>query len=481
MNSADSKLLNDIRDLAEDIRRAEEPIIVLTHYDGDGLCAGAATLRYLYKLGKYALIRSTHTLNNIILEEFFELHAKTYIIQDMGSGDLNQIYNIWMSKGTSGSKLYVIDHHKILAGEVLSRILENESIRILNPELYGLDGGKIGCTSILTSLIGYYGLNEEDVYMLEIGLIGSTSDMQLQNEVYSINKHLLDLAVKRDVVEVRDEFIFFTNRKLPIFKAIVWNLVPYIPGFSGRDDVGLNIVRKAGIRIRRRDGSFMTVEDLNDEERERLLGIILQYVSSLGIQGIKSDDFITRTYILKLEDNPYLKTTVDFSNLVSACGRMDREAIGIVLAAGARGEVLEEALKIFEERRRILSKYLEYAESNIRVLDGLIAVIDFRGLEFNVKFSGTISTIFSRALPYLDKIIIVLAEDPIDKSIKISARAPKELVSKGFNLAIVMKKLADLLGGRGGGHNVAAGASIPIERSNEIIDHLVNIIKSRLK
>ena len=206
--------------------------------------------------------------------------------------------------------------------------------------------------------------------------------------------------------------------------------------------------------------------------------MILQYISSIGISDIKANDLIVERYVLNLEEDSQLKTSVDFANLLNSTGRLGKEYLGILLAAGVRDDILDEAKKLHEERRRILANYLELADRIIRVKDGLIGVIDFRGKDFNPRFGGTISSIYSRSMEYQDKIIIVLSEDEKGK-VKISARAPRELVEKGFNLAEVMKELAKKFNGRGGGHNIAAGATL--ENRKDLVDEIVKIVKEYVR
>jgi RecJ-like exonuclease len=67
-----------------------------------------------------------------------------------------------------------------------------------------------------------------------------------------------------------------------------------------------------------------------------------------------------------------------------------------------------------------------------------------------------------------------------DGEIKASARATEELVEKGLNLSLAMKKAASALNGIGGGHNIAAGATIPKGKEEEFLNLLEKEIKTQL-
>ena len=67
-----------------------------------------------------------------------------------------------------------------------------------------------------------------------------------------------------------------------------------------------------------------------------------------------------------------------------------------------------------------------------------------------------------------------------DGEIKVSARATQELVERGLNLSLAMKKAAIAFDGMGGGHNIAAGATIPKGKEEEFLNLLEQEIKTQL-
>ena len=64
--------------------------------------------------------------------------------------------------------------------------------------------------------------------------------------------------------------------------------------------------------------------------------------------------------------------------------------------------------------------------------------------------------------------------------IKASIRATEQLVEKGLNLSTAIKKAATTFKGIGGGHNIAAGATIPKGKEEEFLDVLEKEIKNQL-
>jgi RecJ-like exonuclease len=64
---------------------------------------------------------------------------------------------------------------------------------------------------------------------------------------------------------------------------------------------------------------------------------------------------------------------------------------------------------------------------------------------------------------------------------KVSSRGTQELVSKGMDLSIAMREVAEKVGGVGGGHNIAAGATIPSDRKDEFLERLDALVGSQLR
>ena len=64
--------------------------------------------------------------------------------------------------------------------------------------------------------------------------------------------------------------------------------------------------------------------------------------------------------------------------------------------------------------------------------------------------------------------------------VKASSRGTQELVSRGMDLSVAIRRAAERVGGIGGGHNIAAGATIPADRKDEFLDALDGIVGEQL-
>jgi RecJ-like exonuclease len=68
-----------------------------------------------------------------------------------------------------------------------------------------------------------------------------------------------------------------------------------------------------------------------------------------------------------------------------------------------------------------------------------------------------------------------------DDTIKVSARGLESLVEKGIHMGKVMQEAAELVEGAGGGHDVAAGAYIPLGREEDFLSAVDVIIRRYLQ
>ena len=75
----------------------------------------------------------------------------------------------------------------------------------------------------------------------------------------------------------------------------------------------------------------------------------------------------------------------------------------------------------------------------------------------------------------------VITED--GKNLKISARATRELVKDGLNLSQVMREVSTILGegSVGGGHDIAAGATIPINKKQTFLKLAEQIVRKQIE
>jgi RecJ-like exonuclease len=161
---------------------------------------------------------------------------------------------------------------------------------------------------------------------------------------------------------------------------------------------------------------------------------------------------------------------------------MDRPSLGIAICMGDRGAALEEANKVLEDYRKNINKYLGWVMEKPERMKEFENIYVVYGENFiNEKIIGTISSILSAGLPNIQKPLIAYANVEKEGAAKFSARTNDMTVQKGVNLGEVMRVASEKCGGKGGGHNIAAGAQVPIDQIDNFVKLVNDLVGKQLR
>ena len=115
------------------------------------------------------------------------------------------------------------------------------------------------------------------------------------------------------------------------------------------------------------------------------------------------------------------------------------------------------------------------AEGNGR--SKLVELLGDRRKDFiDEKVISPIASIYATSVVNSKKPLVAFAIIPNEGAVKISARGSRFLIEQGLNLGDILHVAAESFSGRGGGHDIAAGAQVPsehIESFLELVDKLV--------
>jgi RecJ-like exonuclease len=150
---------------------------------------------------------------------------------------------------------------------------------------------------------------------------------------------------------------------------------------------------------------------------------------------------------------------------------------------GDRSAALEEANFVLEEYRRTVTKYLNWLmEPNTNRIEELSNIYIVRGEgTISEKVIGTISSILSTNLAKPEKPILAYSKVPEENLAKVSARTMDFMVRKGLNLGEILRVAAEKFSGKGGGHNIAAGAQVPIQDLESFLRFVDELVKEQLE
>jgi RecJ-like exonuclease len=244
---------------------------------------------------------------------------------------------------------------------------------------------------------------------------------------------------------------------------------PFLPGLSGEEDKALDFLSSLNIPLKQ-DDRWRALRDLTREERERLCTALANHLLSKKLH-LEIANLIGNIYIL-CQEEPWtpMRDAREYAVLLNSAGRMDRPSLGIAVCMGDRKAALEEANKALEDYRKSINKYLAWVWEKPERLRELQNIYVINGEDYiSEKIIGTVSSILVGSLPNLEKPLIAYAAVPAENLAKISGRTTDIAVRKGINLGDIMRLAAEPLGGKGGGHNIAAGGQVPIDKTEEFI------------
>lgn len=444
--------------------RTQKSVHVVSHIDADGLTSAGIICTALKRAGIEYSTRFVKQLDEKALDKLANENHNLVIFTDLGSGMCEPLK-------TRGIRAVVSDHHRP-QGE-----LEFPDLH-LNPHLFGANGAYelsgSGTTYLLASALG----KNQD--LADLAIVGAVGDMQhlKMGQLTGINREILKEGAREGVLSYRKDLTLFGKQTRPIFKLLQYSSDPYLPGLTGDEDACIEFLQERGLRFSQEERWRRWIE-LNPSEKQKLVSGLIQYCLSLGLSTYKIERLVGEVYeLLKEREGTEMRDASEFSTLLNATARYDHAEIGLAVCMGNREEAYEAARKLLAEHRQNLVNGLIYVKEK-----GVIELENLQyfdaGSEIKETIVGIIAGMSSTIVPNRNLPIIAFANS--EEGIKVSARATQDLIRKGINLSEAMEKVSAEVGGAGGGHDIAAGATIPKGNQEEFIQKLDLFIGKQLK
>lgn len=440
---------------SEEIRRKKD-LLVVSHVDADGLTASAIVCTALERLARDYKPLFFKQLDASALNQVADQGADLVIFTDLGSGMVGEICSL-------GLDAVIADHHKLA--------LHNEAkpVAHINPHLVGADGATqlsgSGTSFLLARALAKDDGQNDDLSSLAIvGAVGDLQDMA-SGRLLGMNREILDIGSKAGAVSFARDLKLFGRQTRPVFKMLEYSQDPYIPGLSGDEDACIAFLKEVGVRLG--GERWRRWVDLTQEEKGRTVSAIIRKGLRSGVSNIKLERLIGEVYTLLMEqEGTELRDASEYSTLLNATARYGHAEVGLAVCMGNRDKALDEArlllnshrlnlvngLKLVKEQGITPLKSIQYFDAGDAILDTIVGIV--AGMCFQTA---------DRSRP-----ILAFAKTQ-DGNLKVSARGTQDLVRSGLDLADAMSRAAQAVGGVGGGHNVAAGATIPPEAKQEFL------------
>jgi single-stranded-DNA-specific exonuclease len=441
-------------------------IKIVSHNDADGVAAGGILSQVVRRLGTQFKTTCEKRVDERMMEALAAERPRLVIFSDMGSGYLDVF-----KEHLSMSDIIVLDHH-------LPVDVESPNIIHVNPLLHGLDGAREISGAGISYLFAK-AVDGENVNLSPLGVVGALADQQDKGEKKSLlglNRLIEADAKEAGLLETNVDLIFYGYETRPIARACAYTTTPFIPGLSGREDRCLALLKEAGIEPKR-EGRWRALRDLSEEEKRSLFSALSKHMIYEGCDAEAVHDLIGTIYTLKGEEawTP-MRDGREYASLLNACARMGRPSLGLCICLGDRNEAMREAEGVLDDYRRKIGEYLDWVREGDRIEEkGSIYTLRAHS-DIDERIVGVVASILlSTGMLKNQKPIVAWAQAE-EGLIKVSARATEPMAKKGIDLGEVMMKAAEAFDGRGGGHDIAAGAFLPEEGERgfmEMVDGLV--------
>ncbi len=447
-------------------------IHVFSHLDADGISAAGVIGKALLRLDARFRIRITQWVDEKIIGEIVADKPDLVIMTDFGSGYLDLL-----NEKIPYVKVVILDHHQVTCTSQNSNFIQ------VNPHLNGMDGA----TDVSGSGVAYFAaraMDSRNVDLSIVALVGALGDMQDrydQRKLGGLNSLIVEDALNANLLVIEKDLMFFGRETRPIHRTLASTTTPFLPGISGEEDKSIEFLSHLNIPLKEGD-KFRALRDLTADERKRLCSALADHLLSKGMHyGIAG--LIGNIYVLNSESpGTALRDAREFAVLLNSTGRMDRASLGIAICMGDRTAALEEANRVLEDYRKSINKYLFWVMEKPERLKELENIYVVNGEDFvNEKIIGTISSILISSLPNIEKPLIAYAQVPNEGVVKFSSRTTDMAVHKGINLGEVMRLSSEKYEGKGGGHNIAAGAQVALDKVEDFIKLANELLGRQLK
>jgi RecJ-like exonuclease len=447
---------------AELIKKSDEALVV-SHIDADGLTAAGIMCTALHRLHKPYDKIFLKKLDEAAINKIADTsRGKLIIFTDLGSGALSSIKD-------HGIKAVVTDHHRP----------EPTGYEYhMNPHLYGLNGStEISGAGVAFLLALKLGDNMDLSSLAIVGAVGDLQDMRT-HALVGVNRQILELATANGYISFEKDIKLFGRQTRPIYKLLQYSSDPFIPGLSGSEDACIAFIENAGVAVK--TDTWRKWIDLSQQEKTTLTSKLFQYCLSCGMPAHKIQRLVGEVYtLLKEKPGTEMRDASEYSTLLNATARYDYADTGLKVCMGDRGEAFNYARDLLEAHRHNLVNGL-----NLVADRGVCRLENLQYFNAGDQIRETIVGIIagmSSSLDCVSRDVPVIGLARSEGGIKVSARGNHDLILRGLNLAEALSESASVVGGVGGGHDIAAGATVPEGKEEEFLAILDKKIGEQLK
>lgn len=403
---------------------------VVAHHDADGIAAASILFQALTRRGAAVQVSAVSRVSDDLRADLADEEAVVFC--DLGSQAL--------AGPSAKTEVIHLDHHP-LAGELPGFMV--------NPWLDGLDGTEAVSSAGLAYLVARRLAPCGD--LAGIAVAGTLSDRQ---PMAGLNREILDEGVRAGSVRVERGPRIPGDSWTPVRDALIHLTEPWtdIAGDGRAVDGFLDSLSMDGSR---------GLRELPPDGTEAL---------GRGLDGLRRSlepsPLVGEVYTLP---RGAVGEALLLGGVMNSAGYSEEPSVGMALACGDS-----------RQRERGLALWRRFQEGLIRALRALrpeesrlLRVV--RAPERSL--GGALASVAARCFP-ADRVLLVLHEG--SEGVKVSARALRPLRERGIDLGEALGRAALQVGGVGGGHPVASGATLPPGTSEKFLQSVEEIVGGQL-
>ena len=455
-----------MREGSEFIESKPSKVLIVTHFDTDGLASASILTTALKDKGLKTRLIVKQNLDDDFIKELSESEEEHIILTDIGATKEDELADL-------NKKIIILDHHKPSRSDknILSRSDKNISLKHLNPFLEGLEEQN----TISGSGVTYFftlGMSTENKKLAYLAVLGALGDTQEKNGFKELNDMILQHAVLQKTIVVEKQLKLFGLNSRPLNKVLEYSTDLMIPGVTNNPEGVERLLKELNIKTYHNNYSRKYF-NLWPDEKERLTKKILELKKDLPEKEI-----MVSHYTLVNERKRSFKDLKEYATIINACGRLGDYETALKAMAGDYG-AQDKAINNLRYYKRLIRDALQEVDSlrtqnDSRYFhDKQLVIID---LENKIMYSiaGIIASILARNKIYERGTVICTLADETPDTIKISLRIGGDSPDK--NLQDILQKILEPMGLSSGGHKNAAGTIIPKNKKDLFIDRLKEFV-----
>jgi RecJ-like exonuclease len=369
------------------------------------------------------------------------------IFLDMGSGQIDTIEKL-------NCKAIIFDHHQYLKEKTSENVLQ------INANLCGINGNYEACGATLSFMFSKT-IDSKNEDLVSLAIAGATGDKQYIGGFRGFNKKIIDEALKNGFLKESVELKLYGET---LFDALFYSVDPYYSGISGNDEGIVELLKNLKLN------KDMKIKDLNKDQKGKLHSSLMLKLVEKGCEKNILDTVIRPRYFSDILNCELER----FADLLDSCGKGGNRSLGLAICMDDKN-ALAEAISLEKEyKKKILEELLKLDKDGFKEKKG------FRYFySIDSSLGGVIGGIAANFIFDKEKPLISIVKK--DNEIHVSCRGNQYLVDTGLDLGLAMNEAAKKLNGHGGGHKIAAGATIDSEKEEEFLEIVDEKIVKQLK